>query len=79
MVWKSFLVKRQGSEWTVWIEDYRIFGGLKKWSEEKLVSNLRFFISGDVKDCVRQKCSEETPKELDELEKEVARYLGVNT
>ena len=63
-------------EWTVWVEDYRIFGGLKKWSEEKLVSNLRFFVTGDVKDCVRQKCGEETPKELDELEKEVARFLG---
>ncbi|XP_043188198.1 uncharacterized protein LOC122363244 [Amphibalanus amphitrite] len=63
-------------EWTLWLEDYRIFGGLKKWSEEKLVTNLRFFVCGDVKDCIRQKCSENVPKELDEIEKEVARFLG---
>ena len=24
-------------EWTVWLEDYRIFGGLKKGSEDKLI------------------------------------------
>ena len=30
-------------EWVVWLEDYHIFGGLKKWSEEKLVANLIFF------------------------------------
>ena len=52
------------------------FGGLKKWSEDKLISNLRFFVTGDVKDCVRQKCSDETPTDLDELEAEVARFLG---
>ena len=63
-------------EWTAWVDDYRIFGGLKKWNEEKLVSNLRFFVSGDVKDCVRQKCSQETPNKLEVLEKEVAKFLG---
>ena len=62
-------------EWTRWLEDYRIFGGLKKWNEEKLISNLRFFVSGDVKDCVRLKCGDE-PKELQDLEKEVSKFLG---
>ena len=30
-------------EWALRLEDYKIFGTLKKWNEEKLISNLRFF------------------------------------
>ena len=62
-------------EWALWLEDYRIFGTLKKWNEEKLISNLRFFVTGDIKDCVRQKCGDK-PKDLEELEAEVTRFLG---
>ena len=33
-------------------------------------------MTGDVKDCVRRNCSDETPKDVDELEAEVVRFLG---
>ena len=66
-------------EWEVWLEDYKTYGDLKKWNKEKLVSNLRFFVSGDVKDCVRQACADveaDATVSLDDVAKEVVKLLG---
>ena len=41
------------TDWTDWLEDYICYADMKKWNETKQVQNLRFFVSGDIRDCVR--------------------------
>ena len=41
------LEKFRGSEardWVNWLDDYKTYGELKKWNNEKLVANLIFFL-----------------------------------
>ena len=41
-------------EWETWFDDYKLFADLKKWSADKKVSFLRFFVTGNVKEALRQ-------------------------
>ena len=67
----------EAREWVNWLDDYETYGELKKWNNEKLVANLRFFVSGDIKDCLRQICADsEKAVTLEELSKEVVKLLG---
>ena len=66
-------------EWEVWLEDYKTYGELKKWNNEKCVANLRFFVSGDIKDCIRQYCADSDDLKtvsVDDVSKEVVKLLG---
>ena len=40
-------------DWIEWLEDYICYAEVRKWNREKQASNLRFFVTGDVRDCVR--------------------------
>ena len=40
-------------DWIEWLEDYVCYAEVRKWNKEKQASNLRFFVTGDVRDCVR--------------------------
>ena len=61
-------------DWKNWLEDYCVFGQLKKWNTEKQITNLRFFVSGDVKNCVRQTCTPTAT--LETISAEVVKLLG---
>ena len=63
-------------QWQTWLEDYCVYGRLKKWNAEKLATNLRFFVSGEVKDCVRQASATSAPVTLDSVSDEVVKLLG---
>ena len=63
-------------EWQIWLEDYCTYGQLKKWNSEKLVTNLRFFVSGEVKNCVRQTCAESPTATLETISTAVVKLLG---
>ena len=63
-------------DWNLWREDYCIYGQLKKWNSDKLVVNLRFFVSGDIKNCVRQICTESPTATLDTVTAAVVKLLG---
>ena len=64
------------NEWKLWLEDYCIYGQLKKWNSDKLVANLRFFVSGDIKNCARQICTESPTATLDTVSAAVVQLLG---
>ncbi|KAF0298377.1 hypothetical protein FJT64_004241 [Amphibalanus amphitrite] len=63
-------------QWKNWLEDYCVYGRLKKWNAEKLVTNLRFFVSGEVKDCVRQAAAISAPVTLESVSHDVVKLLG---
>ena len=63
-------------DWKIWLEDYCIYGQLKKWNSEKLATNLRFFVSGDIKCCVRQACEETPTTTLEAISAAVVKLLG---
>ena len=63
-------------DWENWLEDYCAYGQLKKWNTEKLIANLRFFVSGEVKDCVRQVCAVSPSATLETIATEVSTLLG---
>ena len=63
-------------DWNNWLEDYCAYGQLKKWNTEKLIANLRFFVSGEVKDCVRQVCAASPSATLETIATEVSTLLG---
>ena len=63
-------------QWKNWLEDYCVYGRLKKWNAEKLVANLRFFVSGEVKDCVRQAAAISAPVTLESVSDDVVKLLG---
>lgn len=63
-------------DWTKWLDDYCVYGELKKWNAEKLITNLRFFVSGEVKDCVRHACAEFSTVTLETVSTEVVKLLG---
>ena len=63
-------------DWKMWLEDYCIYGQLKKWNSEKLVTNLRFFVSGDIKNCIRQTCTESPTTTLEDISAAVVKLLG---
>ena len=62
--------------WISWLEDYCLFAQMKKWNTDKLVTNLRFFVSGDVKECVRHVCAACPAATLDLISAEVLKLLG---
>ena len=59
------------TDWTDWLEDYICYADMKKWNETKQVQNLRFFVSGDIRDCVRA-----TTNELKVVSDAVQALLG---
>ena len=63
-------------DWKIWLEDYCIYGQLKKWNSENLATNLRFFVSGDIKCCVRQACEETPTTTLEAISAAVVKLLG---
>ena len=63
-------------DWISWLEDYCLFGQMKKWNTDKLVTNLRFFVSGNVKECVRHVCAACPAATLDSISAEVVKLLG---
>ena len=63
-------------DWKNWLEDYCVYSDLKKWNVQKQVSNLRFFVAGEVKNCVRQICAECPTATLETISTEVAKLLG---
>ena len=64
------------SEWLNWLDDYRVYGHTKKWSNQALVTNLRFHVSGEVKDCVRHASASSSHVTLDSVSAEVVELLG---
>lgn len=59
-------------EWENWFDDYKLFAELKKWSADKKVSFLRFFVSGNVKEALRQ----ESCDSLEQADEAIKRVLG---
>lgn len=59
-------------EWENWFEDFKLFGELKKWSVDKKVSFIRFFVEGNVKQVLRESKFET----LDEVDSAVKKVLG---
>lgn len=59
-------------DWIEWLEDYVCYAEVRKWNREKQVSNLRFFVTGDVRDCVRAT----TATELSGVDEAVQALLG---
>ena len=57
-------------DWETWFDDYKLFGELKKWSVEKKVIFVRFFVEGNVKEVLRQS-QLETLEQVDAAAKKV--------
>lgn len=59
-------------EWEDWFDDFKLFGDLKKWSAEKKVSFIRFFVCGNVKEALRQS----NFQTLDDVDAAAKKVLG---
>ena len=59
-------------DWIEWLEDYVCYAVGRKWNREKQASNLRFFVTGDVRDCVRDTGA----TDLNEVDTAVQALLG---
>ena len=59
-------------EWENWFEDFKVFADLKKWTVEKKISYIRFFVDGNVKEVLRQS----TFERLEEVDAAAKKVLG---
>lgn len=59
-------------EWENWFDDFKVFAELKKWSAEKKVSFIRFFVTGNVKEALRQT----TCQTLEDVDAAAKKVLG---
>ena len=61
-------------DWNEWLEDYKCYADIKKWSKEKQAANLRFFVTAEVRECVRAHA--QLQSDIDTIDSDVKALLG---